>query len=185
MVVIDVRRRNALPQARCLLPLALAAVLLTAAVQAADPLALETIAEPVPTLALKAAADGATLDLRTLVGKLVLLHFWATWCTPCKAELAALQQLAAQLDPARSAIVLIAIDSNTSATEVLNFAHQLGIELPVYLARDSTVSESFWGWGVPVSYLLDRRGNFIGRMRGARPWTARAVVERLQALTDS
>lgn len=153
MVVIDVRRRQAKPQARCLLALALAAVLLTAAVQAADPLALETLAEPMPALALKAAADGATLDNQTLVGKLVLLHFWATWCTPCKAEMAALETFMRLHPDTDLKIYAVTVELEYSASKLKPL--QAILHYPIA----TSVSHAYQiKGGVPTSYIIDRVG---------------------------
>ena len=101
---------------------------------AADLLGLETLADEVPAIALVAAEDGAALTLADLRGKTVLLHFWATWCKPCKEELPALDSLTDDLDAARFAVVLVAIDTNTAPAEVLAYARHLGVRLPVYVA---------------------------------------------------
>ncbi len=152
------------------------------AAQAADVLGLETLDDAVPSFAVLPAAGGAALSNADLRGKTVLLHFWATWCTPCKKELPALDALAANLDPARFAVVLVAIDSNITPAEVLSYARSLGVRLPVYVAGSGGVSDSFWGWGLPVSYLIDAQGGFIGRLRGPRAWNEPAVQTALAAL---
>ena len=150
-------------------------------VRAADALGLETLDDAVPSFALVSAEGGATLANTDLRGKTVLLHFWATWCTPCRKELPALDKLAATLDPARFALVLVAIDSVTTPAEVLSYARGLGVRLPVYVAASGGVSDSFWGWGVPVSYLINAQGQFIGRLRGPRAWNEPAVQTALAA----
>lgn len=152
------------------------------AASADEPLAMETLADEVPTFALVAAQGGATLGNADLRGKTVLLHFWATWCGPCKAELPALQALATALDPQRYAVLLVSVDDNLAASAVVDFARQLGVHLPIYLAHAGTVSDSFWGWGLPVSYLIDERGHFIGRLQGPRAWTDGRVRDALAAL---
>ena len=158
---------------------------MTAAARVADPLGLEILDEAVPPLSLRGKGSATSLDNAALAGQVVLLHFWATWCTPCKAELPALQHLASALPPNTLKIVLVAIDTNAGTDEVARFARDLGIDLPLYLARDSTVSASFWGWGVPASYLLDAQGRFIGRMRGPRHWDDPVVIEYLAGLSHS
>ena len=150
--------------------------------RAEDVLAIEPLADEVPKLALVSAQGGAVLTNTELLGRFVLLHFWATWCTPCKDELPALDSLAASLDPARFVVVLVAVDDNATAAEVAAFARELGVHLPAYVARASGVSDSFWGWGLPVSYLIDDHGYFIGRLRGPRAWSAPVVRKALAAL---
>ncbi len=153
-------------------------------VQAEDSLGVEALADAVPPFALVAADGGPALANGDLLGRFVLLHFWATWCTPCKDELPALARLAASVDAARFIVVLVAIDANTSPTEVLAFARSLGVRLPIYLASSGGVSDSFWGWGLPVSYLIDGRGHFIGRLRGPRAWAEPGVQAALIRLAD-
>ena len=149
-----------------------------------DQLGMEALADAVPPFVLVAADGGPGLVNHDLLGKTVLLHFWATWCEPCKAELPALQHLASTLDSTRVAIVLVAIDTNSPAAEITAFARGLGVQLPIYLAGEKGISDSFWGWGLPVSYLLDKQGHFIGRLRGPRSWDAPAVQAALMQLTQ-
>jgi len=156
--------------------------LVTGVAQAEDLLGIETLDDAVPAYTLRAAEGGATLADTALRGKTVLLHFWATWCTPCKEELPALDRFAAGLDPATHAVVLVAIDTHASAAEVASYARGLGVKLPVYVAADGGVSDSFWGWGLPVSYLINAQGRFIGRLRGPRNWSAPAVQKAVAAL---
>lgn len=150
--------------------------------QAEDLLGLEALDDTVPSFVLVPAAGGATLANADLRGKIVLLHFWASWCTPCKKELPELDSLAANLDPARFAVVLVAIDTAITPAEVLAYARSLGVRLPVYVAAGGDVSDSFWGWGLPVSYLINEQGRFIGRLRGPRAWHEPAVQTALAAL---
>jgi thiol-disulfide isomerase/thioredoxin len=42
--------------------------------------------------------DGPTHELARLRGRIVLVHFFATWCEPCRAEMASLRQLQSRLD---------------------------------------------------------------------------------------
>lgn len=156
--------------------------LVTGVARAGDVLGIEPLADKVPAFTLQSAAGGAPLTNTALLGKSVLLHFWATWCTPCKEELPALDRYAAGLDPQRHVVLLVAIDTNASTAEVLSYARGLGVKLPVYVAASGGVSDSFWGWGLPVSYLIDAQGQFVGRLRGPRNWSEPAVQQAVAAL---
>ena len=160
------------------------ALLLVAAspTQAADVLGIEALADEVPRFALVSADGGPPLVNANLRGKTALLHFWATWCTPCKEELPALERLASGFDPTHFVVVLVAIDTHVTPAEVLAYARDLGVRLPVYVAQAGGVSDSFWGWGLPVSYLINDAGQFIGRLRGPRAWTEPNVQRALAAL---
>ena len=150
--------------------------------RAEDVLGVERLDDAVPALALQSATGGPTFDQAAWAGKTVLLHFWATWCAPCKEELPALERLAATIGPTRFTLVLVAVDTNASASEVLDYARALGVHLPIYLASAGGVSNSFWGWGLPVSYLIDAEGQFIGRLLGPRAWNDPAVLAAVTAL---
>lgn len=59
------------------------------------------------SLKLLQAPPGAQADWADLKGKVVVLEFWATWCSPCVASLPHLNQLVESLDPARFQFISI------------------------------------------------------------------------------
>jgi thiol-disulfide isomerase/thioredoxin len=67
----------------------------------------DTPAPPLDTLKLLQAPSGARADWASLKGKVVVLEFWATWCSPCVASLPHLNQLVESLDPARFQLISI------------------------------------------------------------------------------
>ena len=54
--------------------------------------------------------DGKTLDLAAEKGNVVLLNVWATWCVPCRKEMATLDRLQARLGGKKFQVVALSID---------------------------------------------------------------------------
>jgi thiol-disulfide isomerase/thioredoxin len=126
-------------------------------------------------------ASGDELRLTALRGRPVILHFWATWCEPCREELPALETIARRLADSGAILVAVAIDDEADAARIRRYAQDLGVTFPVYLAREGDISERFWSWGVPVTYLIDPAGRLVARSLGPRDWTSaamQAVIEQ-------
>src|SRR5581483_2598874 len=66
-----------------------------------------TVAPSLDSLQLLQAPSGARADWASLRGKVVVLEFWATWCSPCIASLPHLNQLVESLDPAKFQLISI------------------------------------------------------------------------------
>jgi len=66
-----------------------------------------TLAPPLDSLQLLQAPLGAKADWASLKGKVVVLEFWATWCSPCVASLPHLNQLVETLNPAKFQFISI------------------------------------------------------------------------------
>ena len=145
-------------------------------------LGLQPVVGSVPAYSLRPIGGGEPLTDANLAGRVVLLHFWATWCAPCRKELPDLDQLAASLDPARFAVVLVSIDTEVAPPEVLEFARGVGVRQPIYLPGDQEVVDNFCGWGLPVSYVIDSHGAFVGRIMGPRAWTDPNVLAAMAQL---
>ncbi|MCC7410117.1 MAG: TlpA family protein disulfide reductase [Gammaproteobacteria bacterium] len=125
----------------------------------------------------------APLSLETLRGRAVLLHFFATWCLPCRDELPKLAGLQARLPADRIAVIAIAIDEDAGA--IAAFAAQYGRGLPVHVARAGEVPPAYWTWGVPVTYLLDAAGRFVARALGPRDWSGVTTDMLIEAAAAS
>lgn len=70
-----------------------------------DP-ANQMVGRPGPNFGLKEVHGGEVLKLSDYQGKVVLMDFWATWCPPCRKQMPALQQLAADPELAEHVHIL-------------------------------------------------------------------------------
>jgi thiol-disulfide isomerase/thioredoxin len=128
-------------------------------------------APPLPSIPL-VRADGTSLRASELRGGPVLLHFWATWCAPCRTELPGLLELARSEPGLR--VVALSLDEDWPV--VRRFFSDA---VPPEVVRDP--SGAWLGaYGVsalPDSYLIARDGGAVLRFAGARAWDGAAARE--------
>jgi cytochrome c biogenesis protein CcmG/thiol:disulfide interchange protein DsbE len=101
------------------------------------------------------ALGGGTASLAGARGTPVLLNFWATWCTECRAELPALQSLHAALG---SQLALLGVDVQEPQTLVQPFVQQYGVSWPVLLDTHADVASAYDVHYLPTSFFIDRAG---------------------------
>ena len=101
--------------------------------------------------------DGKQFRLSDLRGKVVVLNIWASWCEPCKAE-AALLENAWQSYKDRGVIFLGADYVDTDAP-ALAFIKQYGITYPNGPDLGSNIYRQFRARGVPETYFIDQKGS--------------------------
>jgi peroxiredoxin len=135
---------------------------------------LQRLDEAAPDFLLR-DPSGSVLSLSELRGHPVILHFWATWCEPCRVELTSLEALTHYMTDSGVSLVAVAIDTEADAARVRRYAHDLGVSFPVYLAQEGTISNRYWSWGVPVTYLIDQEGRLVARALGPRNWTSASM----------
>ncbi len=116
--------------------------------------------------------EGQTVSLTDFRGRVVLLNFWATWCTSCKKEIPLLQAIYELHQPD---FVVLAVDYQESEERVRAFAEANGMKFLVLLDPDGTINEDIFGEiipGYPTSLLVDREGviaaYFPGELNGTQ-----------------
>lgn len=144
------------------------------------PLRYERVTKPIalPNAQLE-ARGGEVLDTRTLRGRPVLLHFWATWCPPCREELPGLLGLAERGDVV---VVAISLDDDWGAIERF-FAGNV----PSEVVRDPerALTSLYEVTALPDTYLVDAKGRALARFGGPRRWDSEAAGDELDALVKS
>ncbi len=109
--------------------------------------------------------DGKKLTLSDYKGKVVLLDFWATWCSPCRAEIPHFVEMQQKYGPQGFQVIGISMDDD--AKPVRDFYQQYKINYPVAVGDDK-LAESFGGvLGLPVNFVIDREGRIVGKYLGA------------------
>ena len=127
--------------------------------------------------------DGNDVSLEGYRDKVVLVHFWATFCIPCLEEMPVLESLWQQYGG--EGLVILGIAGDRGNTKVVReFAEKTGVSFPVVHDSDGRVRNQYEVAALPTTYLVGRDGKISGRAVGTRSWDepgGREVIETLLA----
>jgi cytochrome c biogenesis protein CcmG, thiol:disulfide interchange protein DsbE len=121
--------------------------------------------------------DGATIATPDLLGHVVVLTFWATWCAPCREELPLLSEYAAHHADAGLRILGFCLDAPDNLVEVNRVARSLSF--PSGLMAQSRAPGYGRIWRLPVNFAIDRAGRLVyDGWKDKKPsWTAERLEE--------
>ena len=112
------------------------------------------VGHPAPALDLPTSAGGS-FRLADLVGKPVVLNFWATWCPHCRTELPELEAASRRL---QDEIVVAGVNQGEDPVSVNAFAHQYGLSFVIPLDTRAYASRDFSVRSLPTTFFIDRTG---------------------------
>ncbi len=139
------------------------------------------IGYPLPVLSGK-ALQGANLRTSEYAGEVVLLAFWASWCSRCELQLLQLQELHTTYRGAGLAVVGVNLDD--SPAEASAFAAAAGVGFPVMHDITKRISRRFALLDLPTLVLVDRSGT-VRQVYGRLDRKGRkALVEDIRQLLD-
>jgi cytochrome c biogenesis protein CcmG, thiol:disulfide interchange protein DsbE len=113
------------------------------------------VGSPAPPATL-VTLDGTHISSAALLGQVVVLTFWATWCTPCREELPLLSDYFLHHAERGLQILGFGLDTRERLDEVKRIAESL--RFPVGLMSDSSAPGYGRIWRLPVSFTIDRQG---------------------------
>lgn len=121
-------------------------------------------------------ADGGAVAIGWPSDRVRVVHFWATWCKPCRTELPGLLALSRELRGQGLDLVAVAVDDDWSDIRAF-FDGEVPPE--VIVATEPGVHKRFGVSTLPDSYVVDRAGKLVARFHGARDWRTAAARRHL------
>jgi peroxiredoxin len=117
------------------------------------------VGNPAPDFDVTAVAGAhGTISLKQLRGKVVLVDFWGTFCSPCKSSFPKLQELNAKYGGSGLQIVGISEDEAEDKGKISGFASTYGAKFAVAWDEDRSISGRYQPETMPSSFLIDRKG---------------------------
>jgi cytochrome c biogenesis protein CcmG, thiol:disulfide interchange protein DsbE len=139
---------------------------------------------PFPAIKIK-TLDGqeiVTTDFTT-EGKVTLVSFWATWCTPCKAELDTVSELYGDWKEKYDLQVLaITIDDARGLTKVPAMVKNKGWEFTVLADTKQELMQALSFQTIPQTFLVDQNGNIVYSHNGYKSGDEIELEEKIAAL---
>jgi thiol-disulfide isomerase/thioredoxin len=136
---------------------------------------------PAPDVSVVSLANGSTLKLSDLKGKVVLLNFWATWCPPCREEIPSMMKLNTSMAGKPFQMVAVSIDEGGKSA-IESFFKETGFMLPTYLDESGLSSKSYGITGVPESFIIDKQGVLVKKIIGGFAWDSPEAVAFIEGL---
>ena len=130
--------------------------------------------------------DGKPMTIKDFAGKALLINFWASWCIPCRAEMPALDKLAAQQDDDQFMVLPINTGEAQPEKGKAFFAAGNWSHLPLYIDPNFAVLERLKttavSLGLPTTLLVDKKGCEIGVLQGPAAWDSPEGTKVIEAL---
>ena len=143
----------------------------------ASPTDLEGKAAPAVSLE---TLDGKDVKLADMKGKVVLVDFWATWCSHCLKSLPHVQEMSRDKALAAKGLVVWAVNAREAPEKVTPFMQQNKYSFTVPMDAGGDVMKSYHVTGIPTTVVIGRDGTVKKAFVGYGPDSA----EQIKAAVD-
>ena len=113
-------------------------------------------------------------------GQVVVLNFWATWCSPCIEETPSLVRMQARLKDKGVVVVAVSIDEDDAAYH--KFLKDYGVNMVTVRDAARKASSLYGTFGWPETYVIDRSGVIRRKFIGPVDWTSPEITDYLNKL---
>ncbi len=139
---------------------------------------LKSFDGPTPPLALN-TLQGEAVNLDDYKGQLVMVQFWATYCTPCRVEMPSMNRLQKIMG---EGFKILAVDMGEETEEVQRFVDEVKPEFTILMDEDGEALAAWKVFAAPATFIIDPTGKIRYTLFGATEWDSEETIEQLKAL---
>lgn len=112
--------------------------------------------------------DGQIVKLSDYFGSPIVVNFWATWCSPCKSELPAFEELSKEYDGKVKFMMVNLTDGYQETVELVKeFVNANNYIFPVFFDTEYSASSAYQTNYIPETIFIDKDGNMVNKHIGA------------------
>jgi thiol-disulfide isomerase/thioredoxin len=119
--------------------------------------------------------SGDYRKLSELRGKPLIINVWASWCGPCRAEMASLERLSRRFGGNQFNIIGISTDDHVNAAAA--FLRQSKVTFDNYHDRTLLLERMLGADKIPLTVLVDAQGRVLRKVRGSKEWDSPEALE--------
>ena len=127
------------------------------------------------------SVDGKHNTLADYPGEVLFIHYWATWCGPCQAELPKVAELYKEFGSREGLRFLtLTYEAPQITSEYLS---KVNLELPVGILRRDPLPK-FYAEALPTTIVVNKKGEIVLRKEGMANWTSSSFYQQFESLIN-
>ncbi|MEG0804526.1 MAG: TlpA disulfide reductase family protein [Pygmaiobacter sp.] len=112
-------------------------------------------------------ASGNSVTLTELMGKPLVLNFWASWCGPCKGEMPDFEAVYQEYGDKVTFVMVNLTGGRETQESAQSYVEGKGYTFPVYFDIDGDAAATYSVSGIPATYIIDADGALVAHSVGA------------------
>jgi peroxiredoxin len=130
-------------------------------------------------------ADGVKKKLSDFKGSVVILSFWASWCTPCLIELPTFADIQRKFQDRGLKVLAVNVDEGDEGkTFAHDFWQKKSFPFPTYFDLDKSLAQLFQVDILPSNFVIDRQGRLVFSGFGANDWSSAQTTGVIETLLN-
>ncbi len=148
--------------------------------------AFAPVAKTFPSIEVK-TLDGKAVNIKDYVnqGKITVVSFWATWCSPCKRELDAIAEYYEEWqEDYNFELIAITIDDARSLAKVPALVETKGWDYTIFSDARQELKKALNFQTVPQTFLINQNGEIVYEHTGYNPGDEYELEDKIKALAE-
>ncbi len=124
--------------------------------------------------------NGEGKNFSNFKGKPLIINIWASWCSPCRAEMGSLKRLAQRYDEKQFNLIGISVDNYRKRAEA--FIRRENIQFKNFFDHNLELKTMLGTYGLPLTIFVDKDGKVLLKVRGSRQWDRPEMIDAIGEL---
>jgi len=134
-----------------------------------------------PSLKLE-SLQGKDYNLENFKGTVVLVQFWATYCTPCRIEMPSMNQLMKKLEAEKTPFKILAVNMGETKDEVQKFVDEVKPEFTILMDSKGDNVQAWNVFAAPSNFVIDTKGKIRYTLYGGVEWDSEEITKAIKDL---